>query len=214
VSSATPELAAHESRAPHIEVAALTEPDDLALFHRSLAQLCRAEVPLGKAFRVLDGELERGSLRTAVREMAEAVEAGTPLAEAYAQQSDAFPPLYRHLVEGGMACGDLPGTLEEIARHASKRAEVAERLRRALSYPLVTAIVVLVGGTALVTWAGPAFDCCSARSGSPGSGAHSTARGAWEDSASASRCSAGCGSTPRSPVCARRSACCCGAACP
>lgn len=158
MSSATPELAAHESPAPHVAVAALSEPDDLALFHRSLAQLCRAEVPLGKAFRVLDGELRRGSLRTAVRAMAQAVDAGTPLAEAYADQADAFPPLYRHLVEGGMACGDLPGTLEEIARHAARRADVAQRLRRALSYPIVTAVVVLIGGTALMAWAGPAFD--------------------------------------------------------
>jgi general secretion pathway protein F len=135
--------------------AVVSGSDELALFHRTLAEFCRAEVPLPRAFEALQGDLRRGRFRDAVASLAADVQEGTPLGEAYAQRKGAFPPLYRALVEAGIVSGDLPGVLDEIARHASRRASVAGRLRRAIAYPVVAAIFVLVLGGALVFFAGP-----------------------------------------------------------
>ncbi len=118
----------------------MTDAYQLALFHRTLADLCRAEVPLGRAFRIMEGDLRRGRLREAAAAMAADVEAGTPLAEAYRKRGDDFPALYGALVEAGAAAGDLPGTLEEIARIASVKAEATARIRRILAYPLLVAV--------------------------------------------------------------------------
>jgi type II secretory pathway component PulF len=128
-----------------------TSADELALFHRTLADLCRAEMPLPKAFQTLQSDLRRGKLRTAVKEMTAEVEGGVPLGEAYARRMGRFPPLYRALVEIGVVSGDLPSILEEISRHAAQRASVAARIRKALAYPLVAAGFVLgIGGFLLV----------------------------------------------------------------
>jgi type II secretory pathway component PulF len=134
---------------------AVAASDELALFHRTLAEFCRAEVPLPRAFAALQGDLRRGKFRDAVAALSADVEEGVPLGEAYARRKGAFPPLYRALVEAGIVSGDLPGVLEEIARHASRRAELLGRLRRALAYPLVAGAFVLVLGGALVFLAGP-----------------------------------------------------------
>ncbi len=56
--------------------------DELALLHRTLAELTRAKVPLPKAFRILSADLGKGKLRSAVEAMREEVEAGAPLEEA------------------------------------------------------------------------------------------------------------------------------------
>jgi type II secretory pathway component PulF len=133
----------------------VAEGDELALFHRTLAELCRADVPLPQAFRALRGDLRRGRYRAAVQELAREVEEGVSLGEAYARRKGAFPPLYRSLVEAGMVSGDLPQVLEEIARHAARRARFESRLRRALAYPLVTALFVLVVGGVVVRFTGP-----------------------------------------------------------
>jgi general secretion pathway protein F len=143
------------SSAGTLRTAAVAETDDLALFHRTLAELCRADVPLPHAFRALQGDLRRGRFHDSVAALAAEVEEGVPLGEAYARRKDSFPPLYRALVEAGMVSGDLPGVLEEIASHASRRAELGARLRRALAYPVVAAFFVLVLGGALVLLAGP-----------------------------------------------------------
>jgi len=131
------------------------EGDELALFHRTLAEFCRAEVPLPRAFEALQGDLRRGRFREAVAALAAEVEEGMPLGEAYARRKGAFPALYRALVEAGMVSGDLPNVLEEIARHAARRAELAGRLRRALAYPVVTALFVLAVGGAIFLFAAP-----------------------------------------------------------
>ncbi len=128
----------------------------LALFHRSLAELCRSEVPLGRAFRVIEEDVGRGRLRAAARGLAEDVERGAPLAEAYRKRAADFPPLYAALVEAGVSSGDLPGALEEVARHAAFRADVRARVRQALFYPLVTAAFVVGIGAVLLFRLGPA----------------------------------------------------------
>ncbi len=134
---------------------AVAGSDELALFHRTLAEFCRAEVPLPRAFAALQGDLRRGKFREAVAQLGADVSEGVPLGEAYARRRGAFPPLYRALVEAGIVSGDLPGVLEEIARHAARRAELLQRLRRALAYPLVAAVFVLCIGGALVFLVGP-----------------------------------------------------------
>jgi type II secretory pathway component PulF len=130
---------------------------DLALFHRSLAELCRSELPLPRALRLLEADLDSSPMKAAVRDIADDVESGVPLAEAYATHAAHFPPLYRSLVEVGAAGNDLPGVLEEIAAHAAQRGEVAAKLRRALAYPMIAAGFLAVVGTALLVFVAPTF---------------------------------------------------------
>jgi general secretion pathway protein F len=129
--------------------------DEVALFHRTLAELCRASVPLPRALRILEAEAESKALGRAARAMADDVEAGRTLSEAYAAHGRVFPALYRRLVASGERSGDLPGALEQIAGHAAHRADVAARMRRALAYPVTTAIFVLLVGVGALTFASP-----------------------------------------------------------
>lgn len=141
---ATPSRLAERNAAPHGE---------LALFHHGLADLCRANVPLPRALRILHVDLERGPLARHAAAMADEIEAGTPLAEAYGRCS--FSPVYRALVEAGVTSGALPDVLDEIAIHASQRARSTDRMRRALAYPLVAASFVIVIGALLTFFVAP-----------------------------------------------------------
>lgn len=131
----------------------------LALFHRTLAEMCRAGMPLHRAFGLLEADLAPGPLKDAAHRLAADVAHGEPLPAAYRRCKGAFPPLYAALVEAGVAAGDLPGALTEISRHAALRAEVHERLRRSIASPLITAIFVLgLGGVVLINlMVGPQF---------------------------------------------------------
>jgi general secretion pathway protein F len=133
-----------------------TARGDLALFHRGLADLCRANVPLPRALRILQGDLEKGDLAREIATMADEIEKGVPLVEAYAARRKYFPPVYGALLELGMAGGGaLPEVLEEISIHASARAHIAERLKRTLAYPMVAGLFVLVLGIVLILFVGP-----------------------------------------------------------
>jgi general secretion pathway protein F len=128
---------------------------DLALFHRVLAEMCRTEVPLSRAFGILRAEFTHGPIRAAIEAMAEDTDNGVPLAQAYARRRKQFPDLYCALVEAGMASGDMPGALEEISQHAARRADVSRRMRKALAHPLVTAVFVILVGIFAVVFVSP-----------------------------------------------------------
>ena len=64
----------------------------LASFHRSLAELCKARVPLPKALEIVGREAGHGPLRKAIADLARDVEGGTPLAEAYSRRQGVFRP--------------------------------------------------------------------------------------------------------------------------
>lgn len=122
---------------------------DIGMFHRSLAGLCRADLPLPAALRNLAHDVDSGQLKHECATMATEIEAGVPFEQAYGQRAERFPPIYRALVEAGIKSGDLPGVLDEIATDASLRARVRDQLRRRLEMPLLAAIVVFVIGAAL-----------------------------------------------------------------
>lgn len=147
---------------------------DLALFHRGLADLCRAQVPLPKALRVLQADLERGPLAREAAALADEVEEGVPLEEAYARRERRFSPVYRALVRAGMSGGGaLPDVLDEIASHASARAWIVDKMRRTMAYPLVaTGFVVLLGAAILLFIGSPMGDLVVERGGE--------APGAWQ----------------------------------
>ena len=122
---------------------------ELGLLHRSLAEHCRAGVPMSEALRMLHADLARRPLREACAEMARDIDEGMPLADAYARQRAHFPPLFCALLEAGVAGGDVPAVLDEIATHASLRDRVRDQLRQRLEYPLAAAAFVFVAGGAL-----------------------------------------------------------------
>lgn len=155
MSSVATELQAPATPSRHVERGD-TLRGELALFHRGLADLCRANVPLPRALRILHVDLERGAMAREAIAMANEVEQGVPLAEAYARRGQHFSPVYRALVEAGVAGGGgLPDVLDEIATHASQRARINERMRRALAYPLVAAGFVVVIGALLTFFVSP-----------------------------------------------------------
>lgn len=179
MSSAAPEMTLRERvRLPGArrEVSAA----DLALFHRTLAGLCRSEMPLPRALRAAATDVSSPALAEAVRAMADDVERGTPVAEAYAARADRFPRVYRGLIEAGIASGDLAGTLDEIAAHADAEAAIRKKLRRALAGPLLTAAFVVVAGALLGVFIAPTLMEFSSRA-SPNDWASGAGGGDWFD---------------------------------
>ncbi|MBK8976340.1 MAG: type II secretion system F family protein [Planctomycetes bacterium] len=154
MSSVRPEPSGHDGRVPG-DAVRTTVRGDLALFHRSLADLCRANVPLPRALRVLQADLERGPMAREATAMADEIEQGVPLAEAYAKRKKWFSPVYRALIQAGMSGGGaLPDVLDEIAIHASDRAQIVDRMRRTMAYPLVATGFVVAIGAAILTFVG------------------------------------------------------------
>lgn len=117
---------------------------DFLAFNQQLAYMTEAGLPLEQGLRLIGQDIRRGSLRATIARVADELKAGKGAAEAFAAHRGAFPPLYGAVLDAGVRSGNLPAVLMGLGRHL----ELIERLKtaiwRALAYPLVVFLGVLV----------------------------------------------------------------------
>jgi type II secretory pathway component PulF len=117
--------------------------DDLAAFNRELAALVRAGLPLEEGLDSIAEDMGRGPGEIAARLQRETT-AGRSLGEAIAAQGDALPPVYRAIVEAGLASGRLPAALEGYAESAARMADLRRIAAQTAAYPLIVIALSVV----------------------------------------------------------------------
>lgn len=116
---------------------------DFAAFNQQLAHLTEAGLPVEQGLRLIAQDLKGGRLAAAIERVANELQQGKGLDEAFAAHRGAFPPLYGAVVQAGVRTGNLPAVLMGLGRHL----ELLQRLRsavwRAVAYPAVVLFAVL-----------------------------------------------------------------------
>ena len=124
--------------------------DEVVTFNEQLLHLTRAGLPLEEGLRLIAADMRPGKGR-AVSRLADELAAGVPPAEAVARLGGALPPLYGRLLEAGAASGDLPGVLLGLGRHLTLHQRLRQASARALAYPAVLTLAVVVVGLVIAT---------------------------------------------------------------
>lgn len=119
-------------------------PMDVAVSTRQLSVLLRSGVPLVEALSVLIEQLDQPELKTAFTDTRNQVTEGRTLADALRAHSKIFPPLYVNMVAAGEASGTLEEVLGRLAEFLDDQARLQSKVRGALAYPLVMAVVVVL----------------------------------------------------------------------
>src|SRR5687768_1842285 len=88
--------------------------DDLAALNREMAALARVGLPLESGLNQVAHEFNSPTSRLA-EQLAEDMSAGVTLPEAIALRGDAFPAVYRSVVDAGLRSGRLAAALEGYA---------------------------------------------------------------------------------------------------
>ena len=120
----------------------------LATFTSQLAVLTGAGLSVVRSLHILEGQMTKGAFKAALAEVTEDVEAGSTLSEALGKHPRAFETLYTQMVKAGEAGGILDTVLERLAFFLERAQEVRDKVKGALIYP----VVVMVVGTAVVTF--------------------------------------------------------------
>ena len=122
--------------------------EDFLLFNAQLAEFVRADLPVAQGLRLIGQEMRTAGMRETIRQIADDLEAGKSLEEAFGSRRGAFPALYADMLEAGVKTGRLGDVLVGLGRYL----ELVQRMRgviwQAVSYPLM----VLVGLMAVLTF--------------------------------------------------------------
>jgi len=126
-------------------------------FNRELSNLLAAGVPLSRALSILAREASQPAARRQWAAIHDDVAGGTSLADAMSKYPRSFPPVHVAMVRAGEAGGFLEVVLEQIANFRSRERDLKSRVRSALVYPIILAVLAAGVLTFLLTYFIPTF---------------------------------------------------------
>jgi general secretion pathway protein F len=109
--------------------------EDVTVFTRDLALLLKAGARINDALDLLATDVDVGRLRPVVARIKALILAGETFADAIAQHSSLFPPVYVALVRVGETSGTLDHILEVLGDERVRADLMRRKLTDALRYP-------------------------------------------------------------------------------
>jgi type II secretory pathway component PulF len=112
-------------------------------FTRELANLLAGGVPLSRALALLRREASNAAARQLWSDIHDDVVGGTALAEALAKWPKAFSSIYIAMVRAGEAGGFLDVVLSQIADFRTRERDLTGKVKAAMVYPIVLAVLAV-----------------------------------------------------------------------
>jgi type IV pilus assembly protein PilC len=119
----------------------------LAGFSRSVGRMLESGVDVRKALKTASRQSTDGRLTAAVDEVSRSINHGRTMAEAFNEQSDRFPALFRDLVDVGEQTGATAEVFTSLAKYYESRVKQVREFRAAISFPVfqLFAAVMIIG---------------------------------------------------------------------
>jgi type IV pilus assembly protein PilC len=130
---------------------------DVALMSRQLATMIASGLTLVRALGVLADQIESKPLREAMLAVRSEVEQGHLLSAALERYPKIFSPLYVSMVRAGEVGGQLDQVLLKLSATLEKQVELRQKVRSAMSYPLIVTCVVILIVTLMMIFIVPIF---------------------------------------------------------
>lgn len=117
-----------------------------------------AGLPVLRSLRILEGQQRPGRFKDIVGAVAEDVEGGSPLSEAFAKHPSCFDSLYVNIVRAGEAGGLLTEVFRRLADFMERSDRLARKVRGALAYPTFVICFAIAILTFLIVIVVPQFE--------------------------------------------------------
>ena len=116
---------------------------DRVLFSRQLATLINAGLPLLQALRSVNRQTTSRPLKIILNSVISDIEAGSALSTSMAKYPKVFNQIYISLIAAGETSGTLDEALERLALQQEKDADLAAKLKGAMTYPVIVVFVMV-----------------------------------------------------------------------
>ncbi len=133
------------------------KPKNLMVMTRQLATLIDAGLPLLRALQVLQRQEHHPGMKRLLNELADAIQSGSTLADAMAQHPKVFNRLYVNMVKAGEIGGVLDVVLLRLAEFMEKIQRIRNKVRGAMTYPIVVLCIAIGIMYFLMTFILPKF---------------------------------------------------------
>lgn len=130
---------------------------DLAVFCRQFAIVLEAGVPIAQCLEVLKAQTNNKTLKQSLNDIYENIQKGIALSNAMKQHSGIFPEILINMVEAGEVSGQLDLVFNRMATTFEKQFKLNQKIKGALTYPIVVTIIAIAVIIVLMAKVVPSF---------------------------------------------------------
>jgi len=130
---------------------------ELILFATQLSVMLDSAVVLSDALDAIAAQAEDGTFKQIVENVAEAVKAGEPFSKALTEYPRVFNTMFISMVKASEASGKMPEMLGILTGYLSFESETRKRIKGALTYPFIMALMAVAATGTLMFFVLPRF---------------------------------------------------------
>ena len=130
---------------------------DMSMFSRQFAAMLDAGIPVTQSLSTLASQTTHQTLANSVRTIAEDVEGGAALSDAFRSQRPVFTDLYCSMVAAGEIGGMLDKTLLAMSNQLHKDKQLKDSIKSATSYPKMVGSMAVVICLVMIIFMVPMF---------------------------------------------------------
>jgi type IV pilus assembly protein PilC len=131
---------------------------DITFFTRQMATMVKSGVPLVQSFDIVADGIDNSNFKSVINDIRDSVSSGNDFATALRQHPQHFDDLTCNLIESGEQAGTLQTMLDKVAIYKEKTEKLKAKVRKALTYPVITLIVAFVVTLILLIKVVPTFE--------------------------------------------------------
>ena len=132
-------------------------PKEITMFSRQLALLLESGTDIVASLELLQGQVANRTLRRVISEVVSDIRSGSPLSAALMKHPRVFPQMYARTIAAGERGGNLEVVLRQMAEFIERRILTEKRIKSALTYPVIVAVVAVIVIALLVAFVLPTF---------------------------------------------------------
>ena len=117
---------------------------DLAIFSRQLAVMMQSRVAVTQSLKSLSVQIKNKSFRDKILKIAQLVEEGNSLSDAFAVFPEVFNVFYISLIKTGEASGKISDSLTYLSNHLEREHDIVSQIKSAMIYPAFVISVLTV----------------------------------------------------------------------
>lgn len=130
---------------------------DISVFTRQFSVMINAGLPLIKCLEIQVEQVRAEKFKDTLKGIITAVEGGSTLADGLHKFKDTFGELYINMVEAGEKGGALATILSRLAEYLEKADEIKGKIKGAMIYPAMIAMVALGAVAIMLLFVIPTF---------------------------------------------------------
>ncbi len=129
----------------------------MARFTRQFSAMTSAGLPLIQCLDILQEQTEHATLKAAIMQVAADIQGGGTLADSLSKHKKIFSELYCQMIAAGEAGGILDTILLRLAEYMEKADALRRKIKGAMTYPVIVAVVAVAAVTILMVFVVPIF---------------------------------------------------------